>query len=61
MAEQIMWAVKGPDDRILINTMDKTENWAKISFLGGSVDRWREFEAAGYRCIRVKVTEVEGA
>lgn len=61
MSEQIMWAVKARDGRILLHTMDKTENWAKINFVGGSAGRWPEFYDAGYRCVRVRITEVQDA
>lgn len=57
MPEQIMWAVKSKDGRILLHTMDKTENWAKISFVGGSAERWPAFYGAGYRCVEVEIRE----
>jgi hypothetical protein len=57
MSEQIMWAVKSPDGRILFDTMDKTESWAKINFVGGSADRWPAFYGAGYRCVEVEIRE----
>lgn len=56
MSEQIMWAVKGLSGEIFTETIRDTEEGAARSFAG---DLWEHALIGGYRCIRVRVTEVQ--
>ena len=62
MAEQIMWAVKTGFGRILTETLAPLAVKAKaLATVHDSHARpWEEMhDDSGYRCIRVKVVEVE--
>lgn len=58
MSEQIMWAVVEPDcGEVMCVGYSENHCWATSETLQG----WDRMDAAavGYRCIRVRVTEVQ--
>ncbi len=61
MAEQIMWAVKNPHGELMLGTVAQSEYWAKRYLIGNEERRWIDAEAKGYRCVRVRITEVPNA
>lgn len=58
MAEQIMWAVKRPDGFIYAAWLQskRTECLGEFAKWFGA---WQPMYRKGYRCIRVRVTEVQ--
>lgn len=67
MAEQIMWAVKGPNGQMrTVYGLHESEDEAWRAFAEAVYttkrDDWKfQLVDKGYRCIRVKVVEVGGA
>lgn len=60
MAEQIMWAVASRK-RILSFSVKLTRREAIDAATTGRPWAWPDYERRGYRCIRVKVVEVQDA
>lgn len=52
----IMWAIKDPDGHLHTEQLHDTEYKSKLWFAFG---RWSEYEEKGYRCVRVRITEVQ--
>ena len=60
------WAIKGPDEKIITYSCSISPWDSKVSVISSSVIRakhreyWNEvMEKEGYRCVRVRITEVE--
>lgn len=54
----IMWAVKTPGGRFIDETRRDSYHEAIVAMEMYAGNRWSNLERRGYRCIRVKVTEV---
>lgn len=62
MPEQIMWAVKHPNAGIVVVAPTEESAWRRASKLyGATIQFLMNSAASGFRCIRVKVTEVGDA
>jgi hypothetical protein len=60
MSEQTMWAVKGADGIIDKATVRATERESINAFLPNQgICRWVRYVDHGYRCVRVRITEVQ--
>jgi hypothetical protein len=64
MSEQIMWAVFRKNGRVVQRSVQPTKRDSVYEATGGvSTDLtdwyWKRLEARGYRCVRVRVTEVQ--
>lgn len=63
MAEQIMWAVFRKSGRVVQRSVQPTKRESVYNATGGistALDDWywKRMEARGFRCVRVRVTEV---
>lgn len=58
MAEQIMWAVKGPGDEPVLSVGHSASEAWNIAEVVHGYDR-PILRMDGYRCVRVRVTEVQ--
>lgn len=59
MSEQTMWAVKTPEGEILLRTIAQSDYWAKRNYVGAEMHRWVSCQVKGFRCVRVRITEVQ--
>jgi len=53
---EMAWAVYGPSGRLELHSISDRQSDAIAAVLGGkNVERWPDFEAAGYQCRRVSI------
>jgi len=54
------WAIKAPDGSIILKSLGSTKDAVENKFLQSQpAFRIFTFEAEGYRCVRVRVEEIE--